>query len=303
VCVALLGLLTLPAEAATLAVDCDAGSTIVATVRALVKAGDTLVVSGTCRENVAIPAEVVGITLDGQKRATIQHPGPVASPGAASHALYIRGRGITITGFTITGGQDGIHLSGPAHAVINGNVITGNLGRGIHLDKGSVAQIVNNAIQGNGGVGIHVTENSHARIGFLIPPDEKPAPNTIQTNGGHGVQVGLASSAWIVGNTIVGNKASGIMVDRNSTVDIVGNTITANDGDAITTSRHSGVNLKSEGTPRHEGPNQTDPARKNGGVGIRCSMGGYVDGPLGTLTGIRGPKDFDKTCIDRLDVR
>ena len=39
---------------------------------------------------------------------------------------------------------DGIHLSGPAHALVHGNVIAGNKGRGVHVDKGSVAQISDN---------------------------------------------------------------------------------------------------------------------------------------------------------------
>jgi len=29
--------------------------------------------------------------------------------------------------------------------------------------------------------------------------------------------------------------------------------------------------------------------------------GGYVDGPLGTLAGKRGAKDFDKSCVDRVE--
>ena len=282
-------------------VDCDAGSTIGETL-GRTKPGDTLLVSGTCKESVVIPAELVRITLDGQGQATIQRPGGGTPSGPARHAVFIRGKAITITGFRITGGEDGIHLSGPAHAVIDGNVITQNRGRGIHLDKSSVAQMVNNTIADNGGVGIHVTEQSYARIGFLIPPDEIVQPNTIQNNGGGGIQVERVSSAWIVGNTIVGNKGPGIAIDRGSEADIMANVINGNSGDAIDVTHNSGVNLQSEGSPRREGPNRTDPAVKNGGVGISCSIGGYVDGPLGTLTGMQGAKRFDKTCIDRLTL-
>ena len=62
---------------------------------------------------------------------------------------------------------------------------------------------------------------------------------------------------------------------------------------------NSGVNLVSEHTVRREGANATNAAEKNGGVGISCSIGGYVVGPLGTLLGARGSKDIDKTCTDR----
>src|ERR1700694_279189 len=279
-------------------VDCDAGSAIGAAL-SHAQPGDTIFVSGTCKESVVIPAEMVGVTLDGRRKATIQHPGGTSS-GPARHTVFIRGKGITIRGFRITGGEDGVHLSGPAHAVIDGNVITQNRGRGIHLDKSSVTQIVNNSSVENGGVGIHVTEQSYARIGFLIPPDEMVRPNTIQENGGGGIQVERASSAWIVGNTIVSNKGPGIAIDRGSETDIVANLIDGNSGDAIKVSHNSGVNLQSQGSPRREGPNRTDPAVKNGGGGGRCSIGGFFDGALGHLMGMQGAKEFDKTCIDHL---
>lgn len=297
VCLSLLlspPLLLSPVEAATVTVDCDAGGSIGATLGSL-KAGDTLAVSGTCRESVVIAAEVSRIALDGQTKATIHGTGPTAD------TIHVQGRNITIRGFTLTGGRDGIHLSGPASVVIDGNVIQGN-GRGIHLDKGSIGRIINNTVQNNRGVGINLIENSYARIGFLIPPDTALRPNRIQHNQGHGINVGRTSSAWIVGNTIANNRGSGVVVDRNSQADVVGNTIQGNGGDGISASHNSSLNLMSESTSRREGPNQTDPAMKNGAVGIRCSIGGYVVGPLGTLLGSEGAKQFDNTCVDRLTL-
>lgn len=291
-----------PSRAGPVRVDCDAGGTIGSKL-GTVNPGDTILISGTCRETVVIPPEMARVTLDGQGKATIAHPEGGATLGAARHTVFIRGRGITIRGFRITGGEDGIHLSGPAHAVIDGNVISHNRGRGVHLDKASVAQLVSNTIEDNGGVGIHVTEQSYARIGFLIPPDRMVRPNTIQNNGGGGVQVERSSSAWIVGNTIAGNQGPGVAVDRGSEADVVGNTINGNRGDGVVVTHNAGVNLQSGGSPRSEGPNHTDPGAKNSGVGIRCSIGGYVDGPMGTLTGMQGAKQFDNSCIDRVDLR
>jgi parallel beta-helix repeat protein len=286
----------------TIAVDCDAGATIGKALSSA-KPGDTVLVSGTCRESVFVQAEQARIVLNGQRKATIQHPGGDPPHGPARHAVYIRGRVITITGFRITGGEDGIHLSGPAHAVIDANVIVQNKGRGIVIDKGSVGQMVNNTITGNGGVGIQVTEQSYARIGFLIPPDSVPRPNTIEKNGGGGIRIERSSSAWIVANVILGNRGHGIAIDRGSEADVIANTINANEGDAIVATHNSGVNLQSRGSLRREGPNSTDSTLKNRGVGIRCEIGGYVDGPLGTLAGLLGAKQFDGTCVDRVTVR
>lgn len=282
------------ASAVTLTVDCDTGGTIMS---ALAKAqpGDTVLVSGTCNEHVNIAPELARIMLDGQKKTTIRHPGGTQT---SPHALYNRGKEITIKGFTVTGGLDGIHLSGPASAVLDGNVVTGNKGRGIHIDKGSIARMLNNTIEDSGGIGISVTGTSYAYIGVFIPRIPALSPNTIRNNGGPGINLERGSGAWIVGNTVSGNKQAGIAVHRNSHADIIGNLINGNGGDAISVSYNGGVNLSSE--TRKDGPNQTAGGQNNGGVAIRCAVGGFVDGPLGTLTGTQGAKVIDGGCVDRV---
>src|SRR5262245_2812154 len=82
--------LAVSAHGATVSVDFDAGNKIQAAV-GNVKPGDTVLVSGKCNEQVSFEPELVRITLDGQKKTTIQHPGK----GAASpHTVFIRGKDI-----------------------------------------------------------------------------------------------------------------------------------------------------------------------------------------------------------------
>ena len=126
------------------------------------------------------------------------------------------------------------------------------------------------------------------------------SPNIIRNNGGPGINLERGSGAWIVGNTISGNKQAGIAVHRNSHADVIGNTINANGGDAISVSYNGGVNLSSE--TRKDGPNQTAAGQNNGGVAIRCAVGGFVDGPLGALAGAQGAKAIDGGCVDRVTV-
>lgn len=278
------------AGAATVAVDCDAGGTIKAAL-ASVKPGDTIQVSGTCNEQVSFTPEMVRITLDGQGKTTIRHPGKTAP---SPHVVFIRGKDITVKGVMVTGGLDGIHLSGPASAEIEHAVVTKVGGRGIHIDKGSVARVLNSTVEGNGVVGIDVTGASYAYIGLRIPRVPALSPNTIRDNNGPGINIERTSGAWIVGNTITGNKGSGIEVNRNAQADVMANVINGNGGDGITVSYGSGVNLKSE--PRKEGPNET--AQDNNGVGLRCSTGGYVAGPIGTLGGKQGMKAVEDGCVD-----
>ena len=284
-------------HAATLTVDCDSGGKI---MEALSKArpGDTVLTSGTCNEHVNIAPEQVRITLDGQKKTTLKHPG---GEQTSPHALYNRGKEITIKNFTVTGGLDGIHLSGPASAVLDGNVVVDNKGRGIHIDKGSIARVLNNRIEGNGVMGISVTGTSYAYIGVFIPRIPALSPNTIRNNAGPGIQIERSSGAWVVGNTISGNKHGGIVLTRNAHADVMGNTISANGGDGVNFSFGSGVNFDSE--PRKDGPNQTATGQLNAGAGLRCMTGGFADGPLGTLAGEKGGKIVDGGCVDRVSTK
>src|SRR5262249_42832382 len=255
----------LPVHAATVAVDCDAGNTIMAAM-GKVRPGDTVLVSGTCNAQVSFAPELVRITLDGQKKTTIQHPGKSA---ASPHNVFFQGKDIQIKGITVIGGLDGIHLSGPASAEIDGAVVMKTARAGVHIDKGSVVRILNTTVQDSGAMGIDITGVSLAYIGVRIPRIPALSPNTIRNNGGPGINIERSSEAWIVGNTVSNNKGNGIELHRHSHADVMANMINDNGGDAITASFGSGINLRSE--PRRDGPNQT--AQPNGGVGIRCSTG------------------------------
>ncbi len=87
-------------EAATIQVDCSSASLQAAIEKA--RPGDTLLVSGTCKENLIIPEDVKKITLDGQGKATIKGRDP------KKDTIFVRGRvDVTVRGFTITGGEMG----------------------------------------------------------------------------------------------------------------------------------------------------------------------------------------------------
>ena len=176
------------------------------------------------------------------------------------------------------------------------SLVIKNSGRGIHIDKGSIARILNTTVDGSGGIGIDVTGASYAYIGVFIPRVPALGPNIVRNNGGPGINIERSSGAWIVGNTISGNKESGIAVHRSAQADAIANVINGNGGDAINVAFGGGVNFDSE--PRTDGPNKTDAAQPNGGFAVRCTNGGYVDGPLGTLAGRQGAKSFGSGCAD-----
>jgi hypothetical protein len=280
------------AQSSTHTLTCGSGRTIGQALQTL-KPGDTLLVNGTCSENVEIGEEFQRITLDGQGVATI-------NGDASSHAVTVRGQGITIRGFVVTGGApQGINVQDGGSAVIDSNVVQNNARNGIGVFRNSSADITNNTIQHNPVAGIVVDSISSARIGWAGPPNNRvSAPNTIQDNGTQGIQVIRGSSAQIFTNTIQSNGGNGIFVDRNSQAQVAGCVITGNAGDGIRGMRGAAVDIGTDAasaTPQFDDDTNVG---TNGGFGVGCTIAGFVDGRLGALTGTSGGKSFAEACVD-----
>src|ERR1700687_696509 len=77
--------------------------------------GDTIAVIGTCEENVKFSETRSELTLDGGGKAVIR------APDVEDFTISVRGRGIVIKGFTITGGLDGVRVQQGGHAKIDAN--------------------------------------------------------------------------------------------------------------------------------------------------------------------------------------
>ena len=256
-------------------VNCATAGALQAAINAA-GAGATLLVSGTCNENVFIGEDKDRITLDGQNSATISG---LPANSATSPTIQVRGKGISIRNFaSITGGQDGILV----------------------IRRGT-AIIINNTIHNNARHGININENSSARIGFIFGSDTVASPNTIRDNGGRGILVSRSSNARIAGGSIYGNGDDGIAVDRVSHANISNVTIGAsgNGGDGVFVAQNSSVNLGNDtGTTIFDLPNST--TSNNFGFGIRCVTNSSVDGRLASLNGISGPISLSGSCTNSL---
>ena len=277
--------------AATVNVDCNTRGAVSPIVNGL-KTGDVVLVQGTCQENILIQAQVQHITLDGQRKATVKAPDP------GQPAIQVLGREITIKGFTIIGGSFGIAINRGATAVIDANTIQNAANTGLEVSQNSFARIINNTIEHSGRNGIFVLGSSSAHIGVLSTGDKVPQPNVIRNNGGDGIQVLRVSTARIIGNTLSGNQGNGLAVQQASHADVAGNTFNRNGMHGIRVVGNSGVNLADSAMRLFEQPNTT--TAPNGMFGIRCEIGAYVEGSLGSLRGSDGVKDTsDTSCIDR----
>ena len=258
--------------------------------------GQTILVAGTCLENVSIPPGKDGLTIDGGGAGTISGPDP------AVNTLQIRGpRAVTIRRLTIRGGRAGIDISRGATAVIDGNTIEGTGRNGITLGAFATANIFNNTIQDNAAAGILVTGNAFGFIGFATADDPVASPNVIRHNGTHGISLTLSSSARIAGNAISDNARHGINVERASQATVSDNHIDGNVQHGIFVTENSIVNLGSDaGSGLFDAPNQT--IVNNGLRGIACRVVGAANGRRGTLYGNSGAQDMGPSCVDSLDV-
>lgn len=275
-------------NAATIDVACP-GQTIQAAVDSA-SAGDIINVTGACTENILIRNEKQRLTISGSGGAS------VTGASSSSPVFNVRGKGILIQGFTITGGYNAINVNRGSNAIIDNNTIQNAAERGIHITNNSFAVITNNTIQNNGTDGIQVGLSSDAHIGFNQGTDTSASPNTISGNGDRGIQLSRGASARIMGNTISNNASDGILVNRLSVADIASNIINGNgtafvggntDGNGINVSQNSSVQLGEDNpTTFFDQPNTT--TVNNANAGIRCTLGGVVRGHLGNTNQVTG---------------
>jgi parallel beta-helix repeat protein len=184
-------------------VNCDEGGFLQDAIDAA-QPHATILVEGTCNENVIIDESKWGLTIDGQVFAII------AADAGSGPAVSIRGRDITIRNFGPAGvifrGGSGIVVSRSASATIRANYIVEAVDAGITVELGSFAKIFGNTVAGHGGNGVAITEGSAARIGDDCTEATR---NYIFWNGLSGIAVDNNSEATVRGNTVEKNGATG----------------------------------------------------------------------------------------------
>jgi len=276
------------AEARTITVNCTAGQTIAGRMLFALP-GDTLQVTGICNERVVLQEYRIGLTLDGQGSAEIR------APDATGSAVVIRGRGIVLRGFRITGGRHGVSVQDGGHAVIDGNLIELNQIDGVNVSEKSSAGIVNNTIRANGEDGVGVNDNSSVRVGFLDVHDAAPGPNIIDGNGRSAVTVNRSSNARIAGNSFTGNGDYAVRIVRGGQADVAGNAMNANLG-GIQISQNSTAIITDAGdgaaaflSDRNTGTNLQ--------FGVLCNQVAGIRGVIAPLTGALGRLSADGTCV------
>ena len=239
-------------------VDCDKNGKTLQKEVDKAHIGDTVLVEGTCNENVIISTDNLTVVADGA--ATIDGSG---DPDATA-AVSIRASNVTLRGFTIIAARNGVILQRAGSAVIASNDISG---------------AANHAVL--------VTQASYARVGG----DSSDEGNTIHDSG-RGVTVRNGSGADIFFNTLTGdgtprtvvdgafiNDDRGIQITDNGAADISDNTIDGFD---------RGLNLLTGGNANLSasfGSTGGASTFKNNVTAIRCRLGGNATASVDQIDG------------------
>jgi hypothetical protein len=300
---------TVSAYATDLAVNCGAkkNNSIQAALNSLSKQGPhTITVSGTCNEAVLIES-FDNLTLVATPGASINDPTPLDLED--NDVIFITDSRVTVQGFTINGGVDGVVCSHFSVCYLRELIVQGASNTGVFFSTGSGA-VENTTIQNTLFGGILVGNGSSVVFGGGILGT--PGTATIQNNGtadngalgvsvanggtltllnatiqnhpyGDGAQANLGSFLRLLDSTITGSGRNGVTV-QSSVVSLAGVSSITNNG-------ARGVNLVNTSTLQTSGSNTIT---GNAGNGITVGHLSFVR--LGGLKTISGNASPDVNC-------
>jgi len=184
------------------------------------------VFSGTYYENIVIDKTLDLIGGYGSSRYTLA---TIIDGGGSGDVIHITADKVSIVGFRIRNGNDGIHLTDSNNNIITGNTITSNDNDCICLYGSNDNIITDNYIPNNVN-GIYLFDSNNNTI----------IDNTIISNHLIGVYLGWSSEDnTIVGNVISNNWKGVYFHDSCNGNNITGNNILNNEVDGIHISRSS----------------------------------------------------------------
>ena len=216
-----LAVLSVSAHATNLNVYCGGKrlpNTINGALKMLNRQGpNTLTVSGTCKENVVIKS-FDNLTLQ-TVQATLGASINDASGGTADVIVIQDSTRITIQGFTINGGGEGVLCFDNSLCRLNGNTIQGSSGAGVRLSRAHAA-FAGNVIQNHSYVGLQIGNASQAYTNG----------DTIHGNSG-GVLLSGGSFFLAAATTVQNNSSMGMVIADNSTLGSGGGNVITGNGD------------------------------------------------------------------------
>jgi hypothetical protein len=238
-------------------------------------ATDVRVAAGTYNESLSIP-EFRNITLRGAALAKTILAGDGAGP-----VVSVNGpTKVTITGFTIQNGTNGI-WSRFAYVACKNIRLRNNSSHGLYAKNNSYLSLEDSTAISNGGHGVRVhssssgdivrcTANSNASSGINVTYGSYGyiEASTASLNGQMGVQVSGSSNAYLLNNRIFSHQYGGVGINSNSNANFGGGNKIYDNADNSGWRAGVGVFQASSAVLIPEAANNPDEISQNRGPGI-----------------------------------
>ena len=252
------------AQAANLNVNCDKRESVSQALRLLAKTHpqgpNKITVAGACNENLVIQS-MDRLTLITENGASITD----SSNGSLAVMDIEDSQKVTVQGFTINGGAQGILCNTASLCYLTGNTIQGPGRFGLNIVRGSRAFLESNVIQNWG------------RGAFITGAQVFSSNDVFQFNGGSGIAVLIGSYFESLKSTFDNN---GDGIEAAGVLFLSGGTVSGNSGIGI---RMLGANVA------FQGPTITG----NGGVGVHLEDGAFAGFLAANITGNLGGLDIE----------
>jgi hypothetical protein len=240
---------------------------------------NTIHVSGVCNESVIIDG-FDNLTLVADPGASINDPTP-SVPDDNDVLDISNSERITVQGFTVNGGIDGIACFQFSICFLNNNTVQGASDAGVVIGRGTLADLTGNIIQSNGGNGLDARNGANATV----------IGGTITSNGGAGAFANNQSLLRFLNDgsspvIVQNNGFDGVFATENSTITLGFN------GAAITGNNGTGLTVEHASVGRVGEQNQIT-GNAAAGVGLGESSFAFVGGSAN----VSGNTAGDVVCV------
>ena len=241
------------ANAGTLHVNCDSKKGLTQIQKAVnllhqAESGgtNTVLVSGSCKENITIQS-MDNLTLTAQNGASITDP----SGGTLDVIDVFDSRRVSLNGFVINGGANGVVCADSNLCRFSGNTVQGSPNYGVII-TGSQASLNGDTLRDNAGRGLSIINGAQVDATAL----------SVQGSF-DGIVLNTRGMLTLSNSTVQGNQNRGILATTSSTVRLFASTVKANAGD--------GVRLQQSSQARFDNFFGANAITNNGGAGVSVS--------------------------------
>ena len=262
------------AHAGTLYVNCGAHKGLTQIQKAVnllqqsaISGANTIVVSGSCQENITIQS-MDNLTLTAQNRASITD----ASGGSLDVIDIFDSHRVSLNGFSINGGANGVVCADASLCRFSGNTVQASSGYGV-IVASSHATLNGDKMQNNAARGLSIINGGYV-----------DATGVTVQGSFDGIVLNTRGTVTLSNSTISGNQNRGVLAVTSSTVRLLGTNVTANGGD--------GVSLQQSSQAKFDSLFAVNTVTNNGGAGVSVNDLSFAFfAPTSVVTGNAGGTD------------